>query len=530
MMVQAETESSSLERRGIGHWMERVLAECGQARANFDADAVHDLRVAIRRCRSMAEGFQSLDGDPTWKCVRNAGKAVFSELGELRDTQVLLEWIERLKDEGPNVAERLRAHCRQREAALKATAAQALDRFDTRRWRQWAPALEARVERVGESAGLFQVAALERWEAARVLHAKAIRNHTKRTWHELRIGIKKFRYVVENFLPDHHQRWGGDLKYLQDLLGEVHDLDVLWETACRIRAFASGEERRRWYAAIARERKRRVTAYREKMGGRHALWQEWRRDLPAGEVLRKSVLRRFAVWAATLDPDPAHARKITGFSLKLYDALNRFNLLPACHGDNPNGSGGSAGRARRQAERVPHGDAVLPAAEADEVNPRDLLQAAALAHAVGSSLGAKAYHKRSRRLLERLEVPPAWSAQDLRIAGLVARYHRGALPARQRQYAALGSKARRLVDCLAGILRLAESLDAPHHRAIRRISVAQSGGRVEILAEGYLPRSKQAEKIAAARYLCESACGVPIMMLPQRVLANRKKKTGKLRG
>ena len=80
-------------QRGIAYWMERVIAEREKASQSFHADAVHDLRVALRRCRSMAEGFQSVNGDPSWGKMRRAGKVVFSALGELRDTQVLLEWV-----------------------------------------------------------------------------------------------------------------------------------------------------------------------------------------------------------------------------------------------------------------------------------------------------------------------------------------------------------------------------------------------------------------------------------------------------
>ncbi len=142
----AKTAAAKPVERGIAYWMERVVAEREKARESFDADAVHDLRVALRRCRSMAEGFQSVDGDPTWKKMRKAGKVIFSALGDLRDTQVLLEWIERLRSDCPPVAERLKSHCLQREAELKTSAAEVVDEFDTHRWLQWAQKLGERVQ------------------------------------------------------------------------------------------------------------------------------------------------------------------------------------------------------------------------------------------------------------------------------------------------------------------------------------------------------------------------------------------------
>lgn len=468
------------EERGIAYWMQRVVAERDKARQSFDADAVHDLRVAIRRCRAMAEGFQSVDGDPSWKKMRKAGKVIFSALGDLRDTQVLLEWIERLRTECPPVAERLTNHCLQREAELKITAAEVVDEFDADRWVQWAHKLEQRVQSVGNPTEVFQVLALERYEAARELHSRALRNRSKTALHELRIGFKKLRYIVENFLPEQERSWGKDLKHIQDVLGEVHDLDVLWDTARQIHAFASLQERQLWYAAVSRERTQRVQAYREKMVGRSSRWQEWRSGLPAGEDLHRAVLKRFEAWATSLDPDPAHTHTVTQFSLEIYDALQAAELLPA--------------------------------RSAGAVNPRDLLQVAALTHAAGHDSGDKAGHKISSRLLQSLEVPPGWSATSLLVAALVARYHRGALPANQRRYAALSPEDQHLVDCLGGILRLADSFDSRHDHAIRGISISQSNGRTEIVADGYVARSKQAEKIAAARHLLESAFGTALLV------------------
>lgn len=47
--------------------MERVLEECDRASVEFGADPVHDLRVALRRCRSMADGLHVMDPDPRGK-------------------------------------------------------------------------------------------------------------------------------------------------------------------------------------------------------------------------------------------------------------------------------------------------------------------------------------------------------------------------------------------------------------------------------------------------------------------------------
>ena len=103
---------------------------------------------------------------------------------------------------------------------------------------------------------MFKHLALERWTAARELHIRALRNRSQVAFHTLRIGIKRFRYIVENFLPVEHKAWSNDLKHMQDLLGEVHDLDVLWATALACHVFPDEASRQSWHARIVEERTR----------------------------------------------------------------------------------------------------------------------------------------------------------------------------------------------------------------------------------------------------------------------------------
>ncbi|HWQ03165.1 MAG TPA: CHAD domain-containing protein, partial [Candidatus Nitrosotenuis sp.] len=202
---------------GFAHWMRRVPARVLEAAAGLTPDAVHDLRVAIRRCRSMADGLMTMDPDPTWPEMRRAGKKLFRRLGDLRDVQVMLHWIEQLAPPEDVLGRTLRDALLLREAALKEKAAAAVLRFDRQRWKAWGRHLASRAERIPLDSLAYQHLALERWHEARALHRRALRDRSQAGWHALRIGIKRFRYTVENFLPSSHDAWGEDLKRLQDL-------------------------------------------------------------------------------------------------------------------------------------------------------------------------------------------------------------------------------------------------------------------------------------------------------------------------
>jgi len=107
------------EHCGLSFWMDRVLKELEKVRSSPDADAVHDLRVAIRRCRSIAAVMEEVDPDPAWPAMRKVARKLFRGLGALRDTQVMDEWVKKLAPETDPVRAHLQAAFESNEPKLR---------------------------------------------------------------------------------------------------------------------------------------------------------------------------------------------------------------------------------------------------------------------------------------------------------------------------------------------------------------------------------------------------------------------------
>jgi CHAD domain-containing protein len=507
---------------GLRYWMLQVLEECDHVAADFAADPVHDLRVALRRCRSLADGLKALDPDPHWNAMKKAGKRLFQRLGALRDVHVMMEWVEKLDptEAGANQAsvawvpspalsrsqqvsesvrdtndpqstrrdpssQALLAVLRRREQEEQREAQAALEEFDRKQWRQWCKSLPARSTRIRPGSALFKHLALERCTQARELHNRALRNRSQIAFHSLRIGIKRFRYIVENFLPVEHKAWSNDLKQIQDLLGEVHDLDVLWSTAVSCKVFPDADSRKRWHERILAERTKRIDRYRTKMVGENSLWQTWRVALPQGNQIQQLATRRMKLWANGLDPDFQHSERVASLALQLYDGLLGWGWQPAI----------------------------------DASSARSSLLAAALLHDVGKSKGQKGHHKTSFDLIRAHGNPLGWKPADMQRAAIVARFHRGALPARRhRVLRDLLPNEQKAAIQLAAVLRLANALDAAHDGHIRRIQVESGQSRTKanealiIAAEGYSPLGQSAQTIAAERHLLETVLHRPVVI------------------
>jgi CHAD domain-containing protein len=546
------TTIANSKTSGLRYWMERVLEECEHVSTDFSADPVHDLRVALRRCRSMADGMIALDPDRNWKTMKKAGKRLFQRLGALRDVQIMMEWIQKLEVKGAcgseppgetksanppgdsatadpstdpvvndhqDPAHALQEILRSREAEQKREARAALDEFDRKQWRQWGKSLPLRAGRIRPGSVIFKHLALERWTAARELHTRALRNRSQVAFHTLRIGIKRFRYTVENFLPDEHKAWSNDLKHMQDLLGEVHDLDVLLATAISCHVFPTEASRKTWHARITEERTKRIEEYRKCTLGPDSLWNVWRAALPQGKQIHQIATRRMQLWAKALDPDFPHSERVARLSLQLYDCLDSAALLNS-----------------HRKERVRGSHVALRNADSNHDSARDSLYLAALLHDVGKSKGNKGHHKESLELIKAHAIPLGWNAENISRAALVARFHCGALPARtHKALRDLLPQEQKLTIQLSAILRLANAMDAAHDGKIRRLKIENANRQFNnreprtngflrkpaklapnealvIAAEGFAVDSSTARAVAAERYLLETVLDRPIVV------------------
>ncbi len=215
--------------RGVGLelWMDRVVERADQVRNTWDADGVHDLRVALRRCRTIADALSEVNPGPGWRKLKRTSRDLFRALGELRDTQVKQARVKTLGPPGDPLRKQMLRLLSRREKKQRESAELALDGFDRKEWKKLTRKLTSKAKFFPANSVVYQRLALARLNGAVELYQQARKRRSSVAWHQLRIGLKLFRYVVENFLPQRYEVWSEDLKRMQDSLGEVHDLDVL---------------------------------------------------------------------------------------------------------------------------------------------------------------------------------------------------------------------------------------------------------------------------------------------------------------
>ncbi len=470
------------EHSGLDFWMAAVLRECANVRRNFAPEPVHDLRVALRRCRSIADGFISLDPHPAWRQMKKEGKKLFKQLGALRDAQVMMEWVRRLAPPGDNAAVSITRYLSDQEARMKESASASLTNFDKKRWASWIHLLPERARRVPPGSIVFRHMAVELCIATRELHRRALRSRSHIAYHRLRIGLKRFRYTVENFLPGLYASWEPELRELQQSLGNAHDLYVLWRTACAIKAFDNQKSFMLWRKSISDESARSIEAYRKKMSGKDAPAPAWESQLLDSDGIPAAALTRFRAWASFRDPDFSHSELVAKLAMQIYDGLDSLALIPE--------------------NRPP--------------DARRILEAAALGHDTGKSKTGKKHHLVSYRLIRKMDPLLGFTTENIRHIALIARFHRGRLPSPgQKAISFVPDEQMKAFLMLCGILRLANAFDLSHRKHIRRLELKQRGSVLHIFARGYSEDDGTAEVLAAARHLLEVSCGLPILIEPQ---------------
>ena len=464
--------AKTAESKGLLIWMERVLKERARVVASADEDAIHDLRVALRRCRSLASVFEEVDTNPAWRNLRKTSRKLFRSLGAIRDSQVQEAWVLKLAGaDDPLRAQILYAVKNGRERQER-DAKKSAARFDEKYWIKLARELQPRLRLLPLDGDAAQCLALERCEEAAELHRRALRTEKPKPWHELRIGVKHFRYTVENLLPKLHATWGADLKRVQDLLGDVHDLDVLAETVRSATSDLSGSAK--WQDIIAKERGERIETYRQLALGATSLWNQWRAGLPTNGRVAVVAGARLKATGRAADPKFARSASSGRLAKKIFEELRRAK---------------SAAILR---------DERLAA----------LMNAAATIHGIEPKKSAKTAHKDARKFLGGLPPPPSWTAADWQLLTLIVRYHRGGAPnTESARFANLEAAEQAKLLLVAGILRMARGLRKIGIEGRARVRMEAKSDRLELLIAGFSELQAAPKGLAVGRQMAEAALG-----------------------
>lgn len=213
-----------------------------------DDEAVHRMRVALRKLRTVLRAFREVYGRFWVENIRDSLRAAADAAGGVRDEEVFLQRVRDVKLTGREAASRDRWVAR-RETTLARERALLSRRFDAGLLDEPLQRLEALfvlpvLPGRDSDSGAFALAAIAGAEAAvsqRIDAARdAYRAHTEspseaahaalsEALHALRIGYKRVRYIHEIFArtlqPEAAAR-GKEAKKLQGWLGDVHDVDV----------------------------------------------------------------------------------------------------------------------------------------------------------------------------------------------------------------------------------------------------------------------------------------------------------------
>lgn len=456
-------------------------------------DAVHDLRVSIRRLNAIVALIEKLS-QASKREIRDELKNLMKPLGVLRDVQVRIEWLKELKcDENPAGAAIL-AELAEEERNLITSLPEYLESSVVDEIKKLEPEnFIEELTKAGESRG-DSLAVLCHDEITRLL-AKFERREKRfhetgetRDLHRARIAFKRFRYTIEIFYPFYPHFDAKELNSFQTKLGDFHDLDLMlnWLKTKEKNAFAEKKDDfEKLMKKLEEEKNKRFEKVKKDIVGKKKLLTKWRefmkKEKKKSGKKEKSQLADLRHEIISLcerfDPDPPHAKYVSALALKLFDEFAKRGLH-----------------------------------DLDD-KYRTLLDYGCLLHDIGWVDGQRKHHKRSFEMIMASDLPI--SKQNKLVIALIARFHRKADPDKKGSYHTLQGKKRDAIAKLAAIIRIADVLDRLHdQKAVikevrlddRNVVIAVSKGSLS-----GLPQDAVAKKTA----FFAKAYGKPVMLVEQ---------------
>jgi CHAD domain-containing protein len=491
--------------------LDAFLREIEGVRAGRDIEHIHRMRVASRRLRAALPLFKSCFPEKKFRMWMRELQKITRALGDARDTDVQIAFLEHLKKEKAegqaapradnirpavhqvDVETLLLTKLQKKRRKLQKAVLSALENLegsgipgDIRAgcsevvlktgYTRTKPALYGipPVAATRISNRLFALLQYER----HVYNPDAVAEH-----HAMRIAAKKLRYTMEVYAPlyrRHLKKFLVRVKRIQEILGDLHDCDVWIDTVMVLllnERSSGGKDPasplheggrvagyRHFLSEREKERKRiyrRLVRYWESIGG-SGLWDDLREtltggikdrfcipEIPPADSIRSSVAKLSAEYPQGIP----HGNTVTALALQIFDDLAPLHQM--------------------------------------ETPERFLLECASSLHDIGWKYGQKGHGEKSMEMImsdETLSV----GIIDRGMIGLVSAAHCGnARLESEGFFSLLFPEKRRHVLMLASLLRIADGLDYLHLGSVT--SVHCSAGSHEVVIETSAKQDASAE-------------------------------------
>jgi CHAD domain-containing protein len=261
----ADSEASQFTAASVFRLLDNVTRERARTRRMPDADAVHDVRVAIRRaCQALAV-FKPCFAPKPLKRLRRSLKQTLELAGEVRNCDIALDHLAQLRKPAPEgLVRRIQARRKASAASLVAYLKKPVG---------------SRPRPMAAFAAQFQTEALDRARARFRESAEVVRDAkaSAKQLHELRLAAKKLRYTLELLHPDRTEDIAR-IARVQGRLGRMNDCRTIRSIVVQAGGDSAIEN------ALKRKQRRREREFRK-------LWRDEfaRKPLPEKKPAARSA-------------------------------------------------------------------------------------------------------------------------------------------------------------------------------------------------------------------------------------------------
>ena len=270
-----EKAPNQLLLEGLENRWKKYREELNRCRTEFSNEAIHDLRVAVRRLLAFLQLLNSISPRPRLRKLNRAFKDQLDEFDELRDTQVILAELSEILRELPQLLE-FQNHLRSEEQKILRSLRKKIKKLDTSESKKrihktcesiekMEDDLEAQILQTVDDAFLR---VKQRFNADDLARPASL--------HRVRVVFKSFRYMVEIVQPLLQDFPLENLKRMNDyqsLMGEIQDAEVFTQTLADYseRASLSDPEPVRRYEE--RRHADAISAYEKQMNQLTTFWR-----------------------------------------------------------------------------------------------------------------------------------------------------------------------------------------------------------------------------------------------------------------